>query len=343
MKVVIAGGGLVGLTLAALLRRRGLDPVVVERMPAGVHVKRGFMLGHHADDAMADLGVLDRIRTEGRAIGQRPDGTAAAVAIEVGRVLAAIGEGLPVLHEHSVVALERSPDGRVIGAVVEGTDGARSIPADLVVACDGIRSRVREMAGLETQFAPLEEGKIEWMSPVPVAESFAMTYLSNGSHIGMLSWPEGSFGWRTMDRVGREAAVAPGIEAFIAAWSLLLPESADGVRALTSTDELLYTEPELLSCPRWWIPGLVIIGDAAHFFGPETGASAGIGAGDALALAQAIGAHPDDPDAACTAYEAWRGPVARHLELSDPGRQRPRGAILSKPLDHERWPPHAVS
>ena len=33
-------------------------------------------------------------------------------------------------------------------------------------------------------------------------------YLSDGGHIGFFSWPEGSFGWRTMDRCGREAAVA---------------------------------------------------------------------------------------------------------------------------------------
>ena len=342
MQVVIAGGGLVGLTLAGLLRRRGVEPVVVERMPAGIYVKRGFMLGHQANDAMSDLGVLERIRAQGRAIGALPDGNAAAVAIEVGRVLAAVGEGVPVLHEHSVVALERDPGGRVVGVAVEGPEGTRVITSDLVVACDGIRSRVREMAGLETEFAPLEEGKIEWMSPVPVAESFAMRYLSNGSHIGMLSWPEGSFGWRSMDRVGREAAIAPGIEAFADAWSALLPESADGVRGLTSTDELLYTEPELLSCPRWWTPGVVLIGDAAHFFGPETGASAGIGIGDALALAQAVAAH-DDADAACTAYEAWRGPLVRPYEMSDPGRFRLRGAVLSEPLDHERWPPHPVA
>ncbi len=341
MRVVIAGGGLVGLTLAALLRRRGLEPYVVERMPAGVYVKRGFMLGHQAYDAMAELGALGVIRAAGRAIGATSDGGSAATAIEVGRVLAAVGEGVAVLHEHTVVGLERTPDGRIVGAAVEGPGGARIIPSDVVVACDGIRSGVREMAGLVAEFAPLEEGKIEWMSPVPTPESFAMAYLSNGAHIGMLSWPEGSFGWRTMDRLGREAAVAPGIGAFADAWSRLLPASADGVRALTSTDQLLYTEPELLSCPRWWAPGLAVIGDAAHFFGPETGVSAGIGVADALALAQAIATHQDDADAACAAYEAWRAPAVRPYEMNDPGRRRLRGTPLPAGRPEERWPPAA--
>jgi len=339
MRIVIAGGGLVGLTLAALLRQRGLEPHVVERMPPGVYVKRGFMLGHQAYDAMTELGVLDCIRAAGRAIGVTPEGGSAATAIEVGRVLAVVGEDVPVLHEHSVVGLERDPRGRVVGAAVEGPDGTWVIASDLVVACDGIRSRVREMAGLVAEFAPLEEGKIEWMSPVPTRDSFAMAYLSNGAHIGLLSWPEGSFGWRTMDRSGREAAVAPGIDAFAEAWSRLLPAAADGVRGLTSTDELLYTEPELLSCPRWWAPGVLLIGDAARFFGPETGASAGVGVGDALALAQAIAMQRPDADAACAAYEAWRAPAVRPYEAGDPSRHRLRGTSLAPGRPDERWPP----
>ena len=79
-------------------------------------------------------------------------------------------------------------------------------------------------------------------------------------------------------------------------------------------------EPLLLACPRWWTPGVVIIGDAAHFFGPETGVSSGIGLGDAHALAEAIAQNPGDPDAACLSYETWRAPAVRPYEANDPGR-----------------------
>jgi len=339
MRVVIAGGGLVGLTLAGLLRRRGMAPVVLERMAPGGYVKRGFMLGHHGYGALEDLGLLDEVLGRGRPFGATPGGGSAAVAVEVGTLLQRLADGVEVRSGHTVTALARAPDGRVTGVTARGPEGASEIPADLVVACDGLRSRVRDMAGLAAEFAPMEEGKIEWMSPVPVAEPFAMAYLSDGSHIGMLSWPEGSFGWRTMDRCGREAAVAPGIDAFAERWAGLLPAAAEGVRALTSTDQLLYSEPELLSCPRWWTPGVALIGDAAHFFGPETGASAGVGLADALALAQAIVANPDDPDAACGAYVTWREPAVRPLEAGDPSRRRLRGTPLPPPRPEERWPP----
>lgn len=338
MRVVVAGGGLVGLALTRLLAQRGVDVVAIERMQPGQYLRRGFMLGHHGFDALEQLGLLDDIRARGRAIGRQPDGREAAIAVEVGNLLGALAERADVRYGHSVIGLLRE-DGRVTGVTTEGPDGPGDIPADLVVACDGLRSRVRGMAGIEARFAAMAEGKIEWMSPVPCEQSFAMAYLSNGSHIGMLSWPEGSFGWRTMERSGREAAVDPGIEAFIEAWARLLPESDPGVRGLTSVDDLLYTEPELLSCPTWWVPGVVVVGDAAHFFGPETGASAGVGLADALALAEAIRAHPDDPDSACAAYEQWRAPAIRPVEASDPSRARLEGIPLPEPRPGERWPP----
>lgn len=341
MRVVIAGGGLAGLTLARLLGRRGMAPVVLERMGSGGYVKRGFMLGHQGYGALDDLGLLDEVLSRGRPFGSLPGDGSAAVAVEVGVLLERLTEGVEVRYEHTVSDLLRDTHGRVTGVTAAGPDGPSQISADLVVACDGLRSRVREMAGLAAEFAPMEEGKIEWMSPVPAAEPFAMAYLSNGSHIGMLSWPEGSFGWRTMDRSGRDAALEPGIEAFAAHWAKLLPEAADGVRGLTSTDQLLYSEPELLSCPEWWSPGVVLIGDSAHFFGPETGVSAGIGLSDALALAQAIAANPSDPDAACAAYVTWRAPVVRPLEVGDPSRQRLRNTPLPPPKPEERWPPAA--
>ncbi|HWH15962.1 MAG TPA: FAD-dependent monooxygenase [Miltoncostaeaceae bacterium] len=328
MRIVVAGGGLVGLTLARLLRARGLDPVVVERMDPGAYVARGFMLGHHGFDALEELGLLAAVRAAGRPIAPQPGGGCAAIAVGVGHVVAALAEGLTVLHGASVTGLLRDASGRITGARVETGAGGREIGADLVVACDGARSGVRRMAGLPAEELPMEEGKIEWMSPVPVEAPFDMAYLADGGHIGLIGWPEGSFGWRTTARVGREAALAPGLEALAASWSALLPAAAAGVRGLTSMEQVHYSEPVLLRCPRWWTPGVVLIGDAAHFFGPETGASAGVGMADALALAQAVAAHRGEPDAACAAYEAWRGPAARPLEAADPGLRRLRGTPL---------------
>src|SRR5262249_52824205 len=161
---------------------------------------------------------------------------------------------------------------------------------------------------------PLPEAELAFMSPAVADTSFGMAYMSDGGHIGMLSWNQGSAGWRSCARVGAEAALAPGIDAVKEMWARLLPVAASAVEGLTSIDQVRYSEPHLLACPQWWVPGVVIIGDAAHFFGPETGISSGIGLGDAKKLVEAIMNYPDDPDGACRSYEFWRAPEVRPYE-----------------------------
>jgi 2-polyprenyl-6-methoxyphenol hydroxylase-like FAD-dependent oxidoreductase len=337
MRIVIVGGGMVGMTLAHLLRLRGAEPTVIERMPAGHYVPRGYMLGFQGYEPLEEVGVYDEVRKAGRPIAPRPDQPPVAVAVRFGALIEALQRDLPMVNEHTVVELLREND-RVVGVVAEGPDGRTTFESDLVVACDGMRSPVRDMAGLEAEFDALPEAELSFMSPSVADTSFAMDYFSDGGHIGMLSWNEGSAGWRSVDRVGAETALAPGLDAIKEMWARLLPPAASAVEGLTSLDQIRYSEPMLLSCPRWWVPGVVIIGDAAHFFGPETGVSSGIGLGDAHALAQAVLQNPDAPDDACRSYETWRAPAVRPYEANDPGRVRMRVAGTTHARPDERWP-----
>jgi 2-polyprenyl-6-methoxyphenol hydroxylase-like FAD-dependent oxidoreductase len=337
MRVVIVGGGMVGMTLSRLLRLRGIEPTIIERMPAGHYIPRGYMLGFQGYEPLEEVGVYGEVRDAGRPIAPRDDQPPVAVAVRFGALIEALQRDLPIVNEHTVVELVKDGD-RVVGVVAEGPDGRTTIECDLVVACDGMRSPTREMAGLEAHFDTLPEAELSWMSPSVADTSFAMAYMSDGGHIGMLSWNEGSAGWRSLERVGAEAALAPGLDAIKEMWARLLPPAASGIAGLTSIDQVRYNEPQLLACPRWWTPGVVIIGDAAHFFGPETGVSSGIGLGDAHALAEAIAQNRDDPDAACLSYETWRAPAVRPYEANDPGRARMvlAGQVEARP--EERWP-----
>lgn len=342
MKIVLSGGGMVGLMLARLLRMRGLEPIVVERMKEGQFIPRGYMMGFQAYPSFEELGLMHQIREAGWDIAPRPDQPPVAVCVAVDHVLRLLARDLPVMYEHTVVDLIRDDEsGRVVGVVVEGPDGRREIESDLVVACDGINSPVRQMAGLEAEFTPLADAALSFASTEPGAVSFEMQYLADGGHIGTLGWPAGSAGWRSCEKVGAEAALAPGVDAIKEMWARLLPSSSKGVSAVESIDQVRYSEPQLLRCPRWWIPGLILIGDSAHFFGPETGVSSGVGLQDAQALAEAIRQNSANPDAVCAAFEAWRVPAVRPLEDADPGRQRlvTKGQMPSKP--DEVWPPAA--
>ena len=334
---VIVGGGMVGLALARLLRACGHEPVVLERAGAGAYLARPFMLGFQGFDTLAEIGLLERVRAAGWDIAPGDDGRPVAICVDIGILLGALAEGVPVRHGHVVTGLRRDGD-RVVGVSADGPDGPVEIAADLVVACDGVRSPVRAMAGLEAEVQALADATLTFMSPAVIDRSFSMRYLSDGGQMGLLGWPQGSAGWRTIDRVGREAALAPGVEAFRESFARLMPEAAPALAGVTSVDQLWYQEPSVLRAARWWTPGVVLIGDAAHFFGPETGVGAALGLGDALALATAIERHPGDPDAACAAFETWRLPVVRPYEAADPAAGRVALPNVERPPE-ERWPP----
>jgi len=337
MRIVIAGGGIVGMALARLLRAGGVEPTVLERAPHGSWEPRPFLLPFHAFECLRAANLLDRVRDASWDIAPRPDADPVAVCISFVRLVGMFAEDVPVRDRTEVVDLVR--DGaRVVGVRVRSPKGEDVIDADLVVACDGIGSPVREMAGIDADIRPTESGHLSFMTDRVIDRSFAMRFLSDGQQIGLMGWPEGSGGWWDVDRCGREQALAPGLDAFRDAFAALLPEARPALDALESVDRLIYREPVELRCPEWWTPGVVVIGDAAHFLGPEAGLGAGLGLSDALALSRSILEHPDDPDAVCTHYVHWHGPWARPYEAVGVSGVR-IGDSVRRP--EERWPPPA--
>ena len=336
MDVVIVGGGMAGLVLARALGRRGEEPVVLERMPPDVTVPGPIMLPYQAYDALEDVGLLDGVRAAGRPIAPRADGVPVAIAVARQALIDMLRRGVGVRHEHEVVELLRDGE-RVVGVRVRGPDGEEELRSDLVVGADGTMSPVRRMAGIPADVRPAPGAGISFRSPVVLDEPFAMAYQSDGRQVGVLSWPGGSAGWWQIDRVGEAAARAPGVEAFREAFARLLPAAAPALEAVTSQEQLVYREVTEVRCETWWVPGVVLIGEAAHAIDPEAGVGAGLGFGDALALAIAIAGSGGDPDAACRDYEFWRRPaVAPYEALGGAGARIVRGG--EKPA-HERWPP----
>ena len=333
MRVVIVGGGMAGAVLAGALRRRGVEPVVLERGPATATIPGPIMLPYQAYDALADLGLLEEVRAAGRPIAPQADGTPVAIAVARQALIDALRRDVPIRFDTTVTGLLRDGD-RIVGVETDGGP----IAADLVVGADGSRSPVREMAGIAAEVRPAPGAGLSFRSPVQLDVPFAMAYQSDGRQVGVLSWPGGSAGWWQIDRIGREAALAPGVEAYRRAFGRLLPAAAPALEGVTSVDQLVYREVIEVRCETWWAPGVALIGEAAHAIDPEAGVGAGLGFGDALALAVAI-AGASDPDAACRDYEFWRRPVVAPYEaIGAAGARIARGG--EKP-DEERWPPVA--
>jgi 2-polyprenyl-6-methoxyphenol hydroxylase-like FAD-dependent oxidoreductase len=170
--VLISGAGVAGPALAYWLHRHGFAPTVVERAPT---LRPG---GHAVDVRGAALEVVDRMGLGDRLRGARtqmlgmsmvgPDGTelmrSTEMALSSGRL---DSEDVEVLREDLTAMIfdVTRPDvryvfGDSITELVQDDDGVRvafenAAPArfDLVVAADGLHSRVRRLAfGPEEQY-----------------------------------------------------------------------------------------------------------------------------------------------------------------------------------------------
>ena len=132
------GGGMAGAVLAGALRRRGVEPVVLERGPASASVPGPIMLPYQAYDALEDLGLLDEVRAAGRPIAPQADGTPVAIAVGRQALIDLLRRDLPIRFETAVTGLLREAAGW------SGSERTtEDIAADLVVGADGSGSPVR--------------------------------------------------------------------------------------------------------------------------------------------------------------------------------------------------------
>lgn len=339
MRVVIVGGGMAGLVAARGLLARGVVPTVLERSGPDVTIPGPIMLPFQAYDALADIGVLERLRAAGRDVPPHRDGLPVAVAVGRQTVIDVLREGVDIAWEHEVRDLIRGGDGRVVGVRVGAPDGERTLDSDLVVGADGAHSGVRTLAGIPCTVRRCDTASVSFRSPRPLEESFHLEFLSDGRQIMVLGWPGGTVGSWQIPRLegGAAAARAPGLDEFRRRFTTLLPQAADALSDLESADELLYREATEVQCERWWLPGVTLIGEALHAMNPEAGIGSGLGMGDALALAIAVARNGDDPDAACGDYERWRRPaVAPYLAVGSAGVRVDTGRP-HRP--EEDWPP----
>jgi 2-polyprenyl-6-methoxyphenol hydroxylase-like FAD-dependent oxidoreductase len=183
-------------------------------------------------------------------------------------------------------------NGVICGVRYMGRDGVHEIKAPLVIGADGRFSTVRERAGL----VPIKTSPpmdILWFELPHVPGDVASGRVLGGFGMGRVlavfdrfdHWQVGYvFPKGTYQQVRAE-----GLESLRKSIAAIEPIFTQHVGSLTDWHQLSLLSVESSRCPKWYLPGLLLIGDAAHVMSPIGGVGINYAIQDAVAAANLLG------------------------------------------------------
>jgi 2-polyprenyl-6-methoxyphenol hydroxylase-like FAD-dependent oxidoreductase len=193
------------------------------------------------------------------------------------------------LHLETDVTDLIAENGRIVGVRASSPDGEREYRAGLTVGADGRHSTVRQRAGLQVEElgAPMD---VLWMrlSRKPDDPDQPLGRFDRGRIFIMLF--RGDY-WQcgfVISKGGFDDLRQKGLDSFRQDIATIAPFMGDRVEELKDWDQVKLLTVAVDRLRRWYRPGLLCIGDAAHAMSPVGGVGINLAIQDAVAAANLL-------------------------------------------------------
>lgn len=306
MRILIIGGGISGLTLAGLLRQRGFRPTVAEQIPEYGNVGYIIVLWPSGSRILKGLGLYRKLLDAGLPFSTYNVWNEKGEMLRSYSVHAVTEKYGPMISIHrpeliNVLREAVDPDTIRMNTTVEKihqtgdevyvtfSDGKEEA-FDLVVGCDGVRSKTRNMV---FGHVPLTysgmKGWSFWVKSSLLKKAHIAEYWGTGKFLGI---------WPTRDRLSvftsiRSPKSVPDpveervsrIEEHFKDFGGIVP---DILAELNDPSQIYHDDYNDLRMDKWYKGRVVLVGDSAHAVLPTAGGGVSMAIESAAVLADEL-------------------------------------------------------
>jgi 2-polyprenyl-6-methoxyphenol hydroxylase-like FAD-dependent oxidoreductase len=300
------------MMLGFLLARAGVSVIVIEKHADFLRDFRGDTVHPSTLEMMYELGLLDEFL-------KLPHSVVKQISLQIGKDRVIVGhfEHLPVhckfialmpqwdflnfiadrgrryqtfdlrMQTEAIDLIEEN--GRIAGVRAKSPEGELEIRAELIVGCDSRHSTIRTKAGLKSDDygAPMD---VMWfrLSHRPGDSEETVGHIESGRMMVMLNRNDYWQCAYVIPKGTAEEVRSAGLDKFRQAIADMSPFVRDRLGEIESWDQVKLLTVAVDRLRRWFRPGLLCIGDAAHAMSPIGGVGINLAVQDAVAAANIL-------------------------------------------------------
>ncbi|MEM6839816.1 MAG: FAD-dependent oxidoreductase [Cyanobacteria bacterium P01_C01_bin.120] len=309
-RIVVVGAGPAGVAIAYLLAARGIPVTLIEKETQFDRVFRGEGLMPSGVAALSEMGLQDCLaniptrqldawdfyvdgQRRMRVVEPASPGSPPTRIIQQSALLRAIVERSKAFEGFQFYSGWRVQeliyqDEQICGVQAKQENETRAFTGNLVIAADGRYSRLRKLAGLSLQKAPTQFDVLWFKLPAPaelLGETAFTACLQQQRQFAFYpSWDDRlQIGWIVEKGQAKKLSDRDWLEEFAQA---VPPALADHFRQ--HRDDLvgpIFLDVIVGCATQWSVPGLLLMGDAAHPMAPNRAQGINMAFRDAMAIA----------------------------------------------------------